>query len=96
VGHCPRRLSCEPDRTGGRICVPVISMFFGLVIRMFCREHGVPHFQAEYQGQLAGAIASRTALRLVKEWALARDAELKANWARSRAGEPLERIAPLD
>jgi hypothetical protein len=73
---------------------------------MFYREHGVPHFHAEYQGQqatftfngevLAGSISSRTALRLIKEWSLANRAELDANWAKARAGESLERIAPLD
>ena len=86
--------------------MPVISTFFGIVIRMFYREHGVPHFHAEYQGQqatfttdgeiLAGTIRSRTALRLIKEWGLARRAELDANWNRAKEGEPLERIAPLD
>jgi hypothetical protein len=86
--------------------MPVISTFFGIVIRMFYREHGVPHFHAEYQGQratfttdgevLAGTISSRTALRLIREWGLAHRAELDANWGRAREGEPLERIAPLD
>ena len=33
--------------------MPVISTFFGIVIRMFYREHGVAHFHAEYQGQQA-------------------------------------------
>lgn len=28
--------------------VPVISVFFGIVIRMFYREHGVAHFHAEH------------------------------------------------
>ena len=52
--------------------MPVISVFFGIVIRMFYREHGVPHFHAEHHGQqatftldgklLAGSIGSRTAL----------------------------------
>lgn len=46
--------------------MPVVSTFFGIVIRMFYREHGVPHFHAEYQshhatftfdgGTLAGSI----------------------------------------
>ena len=31
--------------------MPVISTFFGIVIRMFYREHGLPHFHAEFQGQ---------------------------------------------
>jgi Domain of unknown function (DUF4160) len=86
--------------------VPVVSVFFGIVIRMFYREHGVAHFHAEYEGQqatftfdgelLAGALRSRTALRLIKEWASTHRAELEENWTRARAGEALERIAPLD
>ena len=86
--------------------MPVIATFFGIVIRMFYREHGVIHFHAEYQGEqatftldgeiLAGNIRSRTARRLIKEWGLAHGAELEANWGRAGAGEPLERITPLD
>jgi hypothetical protein len=86
--------------------VPVVSTFFGIVIRMFYREHGVAHFHAEYQGQqatftldgelLAGEIASRTAMRLIKEWAMAHQADLQANWNRLKAGEAIERIAPLE
>jgi len=70
---------------------------------MFYQEHGVPHFHAEYQGErasltfdgrvLAGAIRSRTALRLVEEWARVHGPELEGNWRRIQAGEPLERIA---
>ena len=73
---------------------------------MYYREHGIPHFHAEYQGQqatftfdgdlLAGNLRSRTAARLIKEWTLAHSGELKANWGRGRAGEPFARIAPLD
>ena len=86
--------------------MPVISVFFGIVIRMFYREHGVAHFHAEYQGQqatftfegklLAGAIGSRTALRLVEEWTTLHRSELEANWSRVKAGAPLEKIEPLD
>lgn len=86
--------------------MPVVSVFFGIVVRMFYQEHGVPHFHAEYQGQqatftfdgelLAGALESRTARRLIKEWAATHHADLEANWIRARAGEALERIAPLD
>ena len=73
---------------------------------MFYREHGVAHFHAEYQGQqatftlegklLAGALSSRTARRLIKEWAVAHRTELQANWDRLQEGEALERIAPLE
>lgn len=86
--------------------MPVISVFFGIVIRMFYREHGAGHFHAEYQGQqatftfdgklLAGSIRSRTALRLIEEWATLHRSELEANWNRVKAGDPLQRIEPLD
>jgi hypothetical protein len=86
--------------------MPVVSTFYGIVIRMFYREHGLPHFHAEYQGRqatftfdgkvLAGDMGSRTAIRLITEWSLANRAELEANWARAKAGESLERIAPLE
>ena len=86
--------------------MPVISTFFGIIIRMFYREHGIPHFHAEHQGQqatftfdgepLAGSIRYRTALRLLKEWAVANRIELDANWSKAKVGEQLERIAPLE
>jgi hypothetical protein len=38
----------------------------------------------------------QTAARLVKQWTLAHQAELLANWDRARAKLPLERIAGLD
>jgi hypothetical protein len=31
--------------------VPVISIFFGIVIRMYFREHEPKHFHAEHQAQ---------------------------------------------
>jgi hypothetical protein len=86
--------------------MPVISTFFGIVIRMYYREHGALHFHAEYHDQqatftfdgkvLAGGLDSRTAIRLIREWCLAHEPELEANWKRISAGEPLERIAPLE
>lgn len=86
--------------------MPVISVFFGIMIRMFYLEHGIPHFHAEHQGEqatftfdgkiLAGAISSRTATRLIAEWASAHGPELQANWKRMNAGRALVRIEPLN
>ena len=33
--------------------MPVVSTFFGLIIRMFFDDHDPPHFHVEYQGQMA-------------------------------------------
>jgi Domain of unknown function (DUF4160) len=30
--------------------MPIVSIFFGIVIRMFHREHAPPHYHASYQG----------------------------------------------
>ena len=86
--------------------MPVISTFFGIVIRMFYREHEPAHFHAECHGQQAkfdfdgemivGSIHSRTALRLIKEWTALHRVELSANWEKMKEGQALERIAPLD
>jgi uncharacterized protein DUF4160 len=86
--------------------VPIISIFFGIIVRMYYKEHEPAHFHAEHQGQdgkfdfsgkmIAGNIQSKTALRLIREWALLHRAELEANWARMKAGQPLDKIAPLE
>ena len=86
--------------------MPIISVFFGIVIRMFYQEHEPPHFHAEYQGQsgtfdfegraLAGDVRSRTARRLIAEWATAHRLELETNWTRIKAGRPLDKIEPLE
>jgi hypothetical protein len=86
--------------------VPVISAFFGIVIRMYYREHGPPHFHAEHQGQhatfdfsgnlLRGEIRSRSARSLIDQWAAANRANLEVNWAAADSGKPLDQIAPLE
>lgn len=86
--------------------MPVISAFFGIIIRMYYQDHEPPHFHAEHQGQqatfdftgtvLAGQLHSKTARRLVRDWAALHQAELESNWQRARLGKPLERIAPLE
>jgi len=86
--------------------MPIIAVFFGIVIRMFHRDHEPARFHAEHQGQhgkfdfhgnmMVGNITSKTALRLIREWARLHQAELEANWAKTKVGQPLDRIAPLE
>ena len=85
--------------------MPIISAFFGVVIRMYYKEHEPAHFHAEYArqqakftfdgGLIAGEIASRRAVRRIRTWAQLHRAELEANWVKMKAGQPLEAIAPL-
>lgn len=86
--------------------MPTISWFYGIAIWMYVLDHPPPHFQAVYGEHEANvsietgeAIAGKlplTAARLVKQWTLAHQAELKSNWDRARAKLPLEKIAGLD
>lgn len=86
--------------------MPIISVFFGIVIRMYYREHEPAHFHAEHQGQhgkfdlsgemTVGNIRSKTALRLIREWASLHRRELQADWESTKRGRPLERIEPLE
>ena len=86
--------------------MPEISRFFGIVIRMFFDEHNPPHIHAEYQGQKAvfdltgnvirGALNSRTATRLVREWIDLHCDELRADWELAQAGNAVKTIAPLE
>ena len=70
--------------------MPVIARFYGIVIKMYFREHGVPHFHAIY-GEYNGVFAIATldmmegdlparAQRLIVEWARAHREEMNEMW----------------
>ena len=74
--------------------MPVIARFYGIAIRMYSREHGVPHFHAIY-GDLSGVFELATlgmiegelparAQRLVREWAGHHQADLQEMWRTQR------------
>ena len=85
--------------------MPYVSMFFGIIIRMFYSEHNPPHFHAEYQGSegifnfegemIQGNIKSNTALKLIKEWAVLRNIELEENWKNITDKAAINKIEPL-
>jgi hypothetical protein len=86
--------------------MPVISVFFGIIIRMFHNEHAPPHFHASYQGFealiriddgsiLIGSLPKK-AQRLVQEWADRHRAELMENWQRGVDMLPMQMIVGAD
>jgi hypothetical protein len=86
--------------------MPIISTFFGIIVRMYFADHGPPHVRVEYQGHEAliantdgsivqGGLPMR-ALALVKQWCLDHRAELEQNWANAQALKPLARIPGAD
>ena len=69
--------------------MPELSRFLGIVIGMFHREHGPPHFHANYGEYeitvniLTGVVSGRfprRALRHVLEWYELHQRELLENW----------------
>lgn len=86
--------------------MPIISIFFGIVIRMYHDDHAPPHFHASYQGfealiridnggVMAGKLPNK-ALRIVREWVERHRPELEANWRRGVDLLPMEMIAGAD
>ncbi len=70
--------------------MPIIARFYGIVIKMYFKEHGVPHFHAIY-GEFNGVFTAdplemiegdlpNRAQRLVKEWGQLYQQELLEMW----------------
>ena len=86
--------------------MPIISAFFGIVIQMFWREHGPPHFHAVY-GEHEAVIdirelrvvrgeLPRRALALVLEWASEHRLELMEDWELCGQLKTPKPIPPLE
>ncbi len=87
--------------------MPTISMFYGIIIRMYCApsEYNQPHFHAYYQDYKAviditqgeiieGSLPSKHS-KLVLAWAELHKDELFADWDVASHGELPFRIEPL-
>jgi hypothetical protein len=86
--------------------MPVISRFFGIIIRMFFNEHVPPHFHAEYAEHRAivnirtlevieGKLPRR-AQELDIDWAELHQAELMSDWDLCQQHQLPKKIAPLE
>ena len=74
--------------------MPIISMFYGIVIFMRFNEHLPPHFHARYQGQeasftfdgkiLKGEMPSKQQ-RIIAGWAAIHEEDLQADWEMCQA-----------
>jgi len=74
----------------GESVVPIIARFYGIVIEMYFKEHGIPHFHAIY-GEFNGVFDIQTlemmegdlpqrAERMVREWAERYQSDLLDIW----------------
>ena len=86
--------------------MPIISMFFGIIIRINFRDHNPPHFHAEYQGlQAIFRIDDGTLLegefptkmtKIIEEWAREHRTDLQDNWNKAVRLAPTARIPGAD
>jgi hypothetical protein len=86
--------------------MPTISAFFGIVIQMFWREHGPPHFHAIYgehevvidirELRVTRGSIPRRALAMVLEWAADNRKALMEDWDLCSELKPPKAIPPLE
>jgi hypothetical protein len=86
--------------------MPVLSIFFGIIVRMWHDDHPPPHIHVEYQGFEAlvdiqtGSVSKgklpRKVAAIVGDWCHDHRQELLDNWDRAQRFEPLEHIQGAD
>ena len=88
--------------------MPVISMFYGIIISLYFfdnKEHKMPHIHARYQDEeavlgipdgvvLAGKLNVQK-LKLVQAWIEIHKDELMADWQLAASGQEVFKIEPL-
>ncbi len=88
--------------------MPTISMFYGIIIYMFCfdnRKHHLPHIHAHYgehsavlsidEGEVMEGELPKRKLKLVQAWIEIHKEDLLADWKLAIDGQQLFKIDPL-
>lgn len=86
--------------------MPTVSVFYGIIIKMFWDEHPPPHFHAKY-GEFEAQVSIETleiikgrlphgATVLVKEWGLEHRNELMEDWKLCEQLQTPKPITPLE
>lgn len=87
--------------------MPTISMFYGIIIRMYLgkKEHNLPHFHAYYQDakaifdinkcELTEGNIPKKQVKLIEAWAELYQDELLADWELASNDELPFKIDPL-
>lgn len=88
--------------------MPVISMFYGIIVRMFYmdnKKHHHPHVHVEYQdfkaviqipdGNIIAGDFPSSKLKLVQAWVEIHREDLISDWKLAVSGEPVFKIEAL-
>ena len=98
-------LNVRPNETEKDLDMPVLSKFYGIVIRILRAGCFEPRFHAIYNNSelivsiwplaIVQGDAPRRVREMVLEWAAQHQQELLGAWNRCRFGQPPQPIAPL-
>lgn len=86
--------------------MPIVSAFFGIIIRIYYMDHNPPHFHAQYGSQeviieiktgrvLAGSFPPRL-LQLVEIWRKENFHDILIAWVRAQNYKSPGKIKPLE
>ena len=88
--------------------MPVISMFYGIIVRMYYfdnQKHKLPHIHVEYQdysvvlsipdGEVLEGKLPNKKMKLVLAWIILHEEELLADWKLAVEGQKVFRIEAL-
>lgn len=84
--------------------MPTISMFYGILIRMYYDDHNPPHIHAFYgdevacynfDGEIFEGKMPRKQHKLIQAWIEIHRDELIADWKLAQDGEQIFKIEPL-
>jgi hypothetical protein len=86
--------------------MPTISIFYGIIVKMFFADHAPAHFHAEYgeykaiidikKLTLLEGVLPRRALGLVLDWAELHQSELLKDWELCQTKQQPNKIQPLE
>lgn len=86
--------------------MPIIAVFFGLIIRVYHHDHSPPHIHAQY-GEFEAILEIATgkvlygkvpvkALRLLNEWMKRNRADIMKAWDDASRHKSPRRVKPLE
>ncbi len=84
--------------------MPVLSMFYGVIISMFYKDHNPPHIHIQYaeykaivdfNGDILEGELPVKQRKLIEAWIVLHQDELYANWQLAKDKQGLFKIDPL-
>ena len=84
--------------------MPVLSMFYGVIISMFYKDHNPPHIHIQYaeynaivdfNGNILEGELPVKQRKLIEAWIVLHQDELYANWQLAKDKQGLFKIDPL-